>query len=495
MSDIVINLDSIPKEILNAYMKFTYKGDFFPINIEDNKLIFIVSSDSGIQNASFLLFMYGYRGVLKYMPSDTLLKIQEEYSYIFDDEIDLTSIKAVDNAIGHDVLGGSYDDAPSVKLVDEIIRSAVRLMASDIHIEQRQSYLIVRYRIDGKLKTVKTFENSAQGAAVISRIKVLANMDVAESRRAQDGRTNIKLGNKIVDIRVSTLATAKGEKAVLRLLNRSESLLNLETIGLYPQHLLVLKRYLKHPNGIIIVTGPTGSGKTTTLYASLLEIQDEALNIMTIEDPIEYQFDGISQVQVNPMIGITFAKAIRNFLRQDPDVIMVGEIRDEETAHAAIQASLTGHLVLSTLHTNDAPTVVARLVEMNIEPFLLSSTLSLVIAQRLVRKVCNHCSQEVDIDHNTKELFFRDFPDITKYVKGMGCSKCSNTGYSGRTSIYEFLVIDDDIRNLIMKRPNSVEVKRLAEEKGMKSLFDHGRELIIKGITTPEEIIATTNES
>ncbi|MBF0473806.1 MAG: type II/IV secretion system protein [Nitrospirae bacterium] len=491
MSDIVINLDNIPKEILSAYMKFTYKGDFFPINIENNKLTFIVSSNSGIEKASFLLFMYGYTGILKYIPNDTLLKIQEDYSYVFDDEVDLAPIKASENTLGHDVLGGSYDDAPAVKLVDEIIRSAVRLLASDIHIEQRQSHLIVRYRIDGRLKTVKTLEIGQHGS-VIARIKVLANMDVAESRRAQDGRTNIKLGNKMVDIRVSTLATAKGEKAVLRLLNRSESLLNLDTIGLYPQHLAVLKRYLKHPNGIIIVTGPTGSGKTTTLYSSLLEIQDEALNIMTIEDPIEYQFDGIAQVQVNSMIGITFAKAIRNFLRQDPDVIMVGEIRDEETAHAAIQASLTGHLVLSTLHTNDAPTVVARLVEMNIEPFLLSSSLSLIIAQRLVRKVCQQCKQEVEIDRNIKELFFKDFPDITKYTKGMGCSKCANVGYSGRTSIYEFLIIDDDIRNLIMKRPNSVEVKRLAEKKGMKTLFDHGRELILKGITTPEEIIATT---
>jgi general secretion pathway protein E len=491
MSDMIIDIESVPKEILTAYMKFTYKGDFFPIIFDNNQLTFIVCSTAGIEKASFLLFMYGYTGILKNISNDTLLKIQEDYSYVFDDEVDLAPIKAAENALGYDVLGGSSDDAPVVKLVDEIIRSAVRLLASDIHIEQRQSHLVVRYRIDGKLKTVKTLE-SGQHGSVIARIKVLSNMDVAESRRAQDGRTNIKLGNKIIDIRVSTLATAKGEKAVLRLLNRSESLLNLETIGLYPEHLSVLKRYLKYPNGIVIVTGPTGSGKTTTLYASLLEIQNEALNIMTIEDPIEYQFDGIAQVQVNPMIGITFAGAIRNFLRQDPDVIMIGEIRDEETAHAAIQASLTGHLVLSTLHTNDAPTVVARLVEMNIEPFLLSSSLSLVIAQRLVRKICPHCKKEVEMDSNTKKIFFQNSSDITKYTKGMGCSKCANLGYSGRTSIYEFLVIDDDIRNLIMKKPNSVEVKRLAEKKGMKSLFDHGRELILKGITTPEEIISTT---
>jgi general secretion pathway protein E len=320
----------------------------------------------------------------------------------------------------------------------------------------------------------------------------MSMLDVAETRKPQDGRINIRVGNRNVDMRVSIMPSIFGEKAVLRILEKSKSLITLDGIGIPKEWLKKYRTYLSKPNGIILVTGPTGSGKTTTLYGSLLEMDRETKNILTIEDPVEYDIEGLTQVQVNPAVNLTFANALRAFLRQDPDIILVGEIRDEETAKAAIQASLTGHLVLSTLHTNDAPSAVARLTEMNIEPFLVSSSLLLVIAQRLVRKICPKCVVKVKADKEIKNFFEVEGLSIDEYYTGKGCEDCFYSGYKGRTAIFEFLEINDEIRKLVNRSASAFEIRNAAKEMGFKPMFEDGFRLVKEGITTPDEVIAIT---
>ncbi len=491
MKDFTPDPDSLPKEVLSLYMRFPDRSDFFPLRAAEGGLTFIVSSEAGVRKASYVSLLSRLRGSYRFVSPKTVLEIAEKYSFVFEEEVDMNAEGTSISADEYDILGGVHDDAPVVKLVNQTIMNAIRVGASDIHVEGREANLIVRFRVDGRLKTVKTLEKGLL-EPVIARIKVMANMDVAESRRPQDGRINIQFGTKTIDIRVSTIPTAKGEKAVLRLLSRSEAALNLDTLGLDPSQAAVLRGLLRSPSGIILVTGPTGSGKTSTLYSSILEIQSDTVNIMTIEDPVEYKIDGIVQVQVNPATGVTFARAIRTFLRQDPDVILVGEVRDEETAQAAIQASLTGHFVLTTLHTSDAPTAVARLIEMNIEPFLLSSSLLLVIGQRLVRRICPECRVETAVDEELRQRFLANGVDVTKYFRGAGCENCFGTGYRGRIGLFEFLQMDDEIRKLIMRKASSAEIKALAVKQGMRTMFGHGVELIRKGITTPEEVITVT---
>ncbi len=487
------DLESLPREVIDLYLKFPDRSDFLPVEAADGRLTFLVSSEDGIRKASFVSTACKSSGSFKFVPQKTLLEIAEKLSFILEEDVELNHEGESISSDEYDILSGVHDDAPVVKLVNQTIMSAIRLGASDIHIEGREANLIVRFRVDGRLKTVKTLDKGLL-EPMIARVKVMADMDVAETRRPQDGRINIQFGTKTIDIRVSTIPTAKGEKAVLRLLSRSETALKLDILGLDDRQVKLLKRLLRSPNGIIMVTGPTGSGKTSTLYASILEIQNEAVNIVTIEDPVEYRIDGIAQVQVNPATGVTFARAIRTFLRQDPDVILVGEIRDEETAEAAIQASLTGHLVLTTLHTSDAPTAVARLVEMNIEPFLLSSSLLLVIGQRLVRKICPDCREEVEVEDEIREIFLAKGFELERCFRGRGCEKCFGTGYKGRIGIYEFLELDDEIRKLIMRKASSTEIKTLAVKQGMQTMFAKGVELIRGGVTTPEEVITVTTQ-
>lgn len=494
METLIPDIENLPRKSLNLYMKFSDRSDFLPLKFSDGHLTFLVCSEEGVKKASLVALQGDSVGIFKYVPAKTLLEMAERFSFVFEEEVYLDIEESNISSEEYDILtGGQHGDAPVVKLVNQTIMNAIRLGASDIHIEGTEGVLVFRYRIDGRMKIVRTLEKGLQ-EFVIARIKVMANMDVAETRRPQDGRINIQFGTKIIDIRVSTIPTAKGEKVVLRLLSRSEALLNLDAVGLDDSEMSLFKRLLRSPNGVIMITGPTGSGKTTTLYASIFEIKSESINIVTIEDPIEYKIDGISQVQVNSATGVTFARAIRTFLRQDPDIILVGEIRDEETAQAAIQASLTGHLVLSTLHTNDAPTAVARLIDMDIAPFLISSSLMLVVGQRLVRKVCPECKVEVSMDDELISVFLKSGFRINKYFRGTGCNTCLSTGYKGRTGLFEFLVIDDAIRKLIMKRASSTEIKAIAIRKGMKSMFAHGAELIQKGITTPEEVITVTTQ-
>jgi len=388
------------------------------------------------------------------------------------------------------------DEAPIIRLVNSLLFQAVKDRASDIHIEPFEKNLQVRFRIDGVLYDIINPPKRFQ-PIIISRVKIMAGLNIAEKRLPQDGRIRIKLAGKDVDIRVSIVPTAFGERVVMRLLERANTLLQLEDLGLMGPKLNVINRLIHQSHGIILVTGPTGSGKTTTLYASLAKINTTDKNIITIEDPIEYQLQGIGQIQVNPKIELTFASGLRSILRQDPDVIMVGEIRDAETAEIAIQAALTGHLVFSTLHTNDSFGAMTRLIDMGIEPFLVSSSVMAVMAQRLLRRVCTDCRVEADpTDEELQEVGLdrRKVGANIIYKPGPGCPACKGTGYRGRSGIHELLVVDDDIRNLVMKNSDAATVRREATAKGMTTLREDGAEKILAGLTTIEEVLRVTQD-
>ncbi|WP_332741391.1 type II secretion system ATPase GspE [Hydrogenophaga sp.] len=369
------------------------------------------------------------------------------------------------------------DDAPIIRMLNALLTQAARDGASDIHIEPFERTSSVRFRVDGTLREVVQ-PNRALHAALISRLKIMAELDISEKRLPQDGRISLRIGTRAVDVRVSTLPSAHGERAVLRLLDKSESKLSLESVGMQGDVLTRFRKLIGQPHGIILVTGPTGSGKTTTLYAGLQRLDAGTQNIMTVEDPIEYELPGVGQTQVNARIDLTFAKALRAILRQDPDVIMIGEIRDFETAQIAIQASLTGHLVLATLHTNDAPSAVTRLTDMGVEPFLLSSSLLGVLAQRLVRKLCVHCRRQ----------------DDQGLWHPVGCAHCNHTGYKGRTGIYELMVADEQVRALIHNRAAESQILAAAEAGGLQSMRADGQRLIDAGITSLEEVMSVTRD-
>ena len=389
----------------------------------------------------------------------------------------------------------SSDEAPIISFVNSLLYEAVRERASDIHIEPFEGDLSVRYRVDGVLHNVHSLPKRLH-SPIISRVKVMADLDIAEKRLPQDGRIRIKIAGKDIDIRVSVVPTRFGERGVLRLLDRSQVLLGLEEIGMASDHLRSMERIVHSSHGITLVTGPTGSGKTTTLYGALTRINSADRNIITVEDPVEYQLRGISQIQINPKIDLTFANGLRSILRQDPNVIMVGEIRDLETAEIAIQASLTGHLVLSTLHTNDAAGAVTRLIDMGVEPFLVASSVTAILAQRLVRKICPHCAETyVPLEEELAELGWEsnEIPD-GRLWKGAGCHQCLGTGYVGRTGIYELLMVTDRIKAAVLKNPDSGTVHRIAIEEGMRTLRQDGGRKVLDEVTTVEEILRVTQE-
>lgn len=471
------------------YLKFPDKSDFVPSTDESGDLVFFYSDDSGLQKAQFMSFSLGLSPKFQQADKHKVLELLET----FGGDVDYVEGES-DTDISDDeanILTASYDDAPVIKLVNQIIIHAVKSGASDIHFEGRDGAFLIRVRIDGSLTTIKRYPKSVH-EPIIARIKVIGQLDVAETRRSQDGRINLKIGNRAIDIRVSTMPSINGEKAVLRILERSSDFTSLKQIGLDGELYETFRPFLERPNGIILVTGPTGSGKTTTLYASLLAMNRENKNVVTIEDPVEYHIDNVTQVQMNPAVNLTFANAIKTFLRQDPDIILVGEVRDNETAEAAIQASLTGHLVLSTLHTNDSPTAIARLVEMDVEPFLISSSLLIVIGQRLVRKICPHCVKTVQADDVIKKTFKKVGIDIKEYSKGSGCDNCFDTGYRGRIGVFEMLEITDDIRRMINRKASAFEIREEARKKGFKTMFEYGAELVMRGVTTPEEVLSVT---
>jgi len=382
------------------------------------------------------------------------------------------------------------EEAPIIRLLNALLQQAVKERASDIHVEPYEKEIEVRMRVDGVLRAVLKPPRIIQDA-LISRIKIMAHLDIAEKRLPQDGRIRLLVGGRDIDIRVSIVPTAHGERAVLRLLDRMQGVLGLWEVGLEERQQKEFDRLLLRPNGIVLVTGPTGSGKTTTLYAALNRIHSVEKNIITVEDPVEYQLQGIGQIHVNSKVGLTFASGLRSILRQDPDVIMVGEIRDRETAEIAIQASLTGHLVLSTLHTNDAPSALTRLVDMGVEPFLAASSLSAVLAQRLVRVICPKCKESYSPDE-TEASYFQKPPG--ELYKGSGCDYCNDTGYHGRLAIFELLNVNDSIRHLISERADASRIRTAAMEGGMRSLRQDGMDKALTGQTTVEEVLRVTRE-
>ncbi len=402
------------------------------------------------------------------------------------------------DALGDDVqqLKDLASEAPVIRLVSLLITNALEARASDIHIEPFENRLIIRNRIDGVLHEIES-PPKRLAAAVISRIKIMANLDIAERRLPQDGRIRLRIQGKDIDLRVSTVPTMHGESVVMRILDKTGVQLNFEKLGFAPDILAKFKEALAQPNGILLVTGPTGSGKTTTLYTALDELNQPDVKILTVEDPVEYQMAGINQIQVKPQIELTFASALRSIVRQDPDIIMIGEIRDLETAEIAVQAALTGHLVLSTLHTNDAPATVSRLMDMGVDDYLLTSTLVGVLAQRLVRTLCTHCREahvlEADV---AREIGLPRVgaPERPTVYKAVGCKDCSGTGFTGRMCIAEMMPLSEPIRRLIMQKANASDLRREALAEGMLPMYDDGLRKVLAGTTTLEEVLRATRE-
>lgn len=392
-----------------------------------------------------------------------------------------------------DILEASENDAPVIKFVNSLLFRAVKEKASDIHIEPYEKDFVVRYRVDGVLKDIIRQPKKAH-AAISSRIKVMGQLDIAEKRLPQDGRIKIKLAGKDVDIRLSTVPVIYGERVVMRLLEQTSTVLQLKQLGFSERSTGLIESLISKKYGIILVTGPTGHGKSTTLSACLSKMNSPERNILTVEDPIEYQITGINQVQVNTKIGLTFASALRSFLRQNPDIIMVGEIRDKETAEIAINASLTGHLVLSTLHTNDAPGSITRLVDMGVEPFLVSSSLLGVVAQRLIRKLCMKCREaHTPSDFELHEIGLQAVPEGATIFKGVGCQACNQTGFAGRTVVHELMMLDDTVRSLIVKRADAGQIKKAAVAAGMITLREDGITKVLAGITSIDELMRATH--
>ena len=418
-------------------------------------------------------------------PEDELLVGDEAFfSLIEDDE--------QEEELDED-LAVSSSDSPVVKLVNRVVADAVKRGASDIHFEPFEKYVRIRYRIDGVLHEIMRPSRKYR-LAMVSRLKILGGMNIAEHHLPQDGRTKIRVGDRFVDMRISTLPTLFGEKVELRLLDRSQVSLDLDTLGFEVEALKTFRKAIKRPYGIALVTGPSGSGKTTTLYSAISELNDIGVNIMTAENPVEFNLKGINQVQMNDDVGLNFAMALRAYLRQDPDIIMVGEIRDKETSEIAIRAALTGHLVLSTVHTNDAPSTINRLVDMGTEPYMLSTSLICVCSQRLIRKICSNCKTPVAVSREALEdagIAPERFDKVTFY-EGTGCAQCNNTGYKGRIGIYEVMTVDEEMRTLIENDANSIEIEKAALAKGMINLREAALRKLINGVTTFPEVVRET---
>ncbi|WP_010651155.1 GspE/PulE family protein [Oceanobacillus massiliensis] len=379
-------------------------------------------------------------------------------------------------------------EAPVIRILDQLLNTGVQLKASDIHIDPQETTVHLRYRIDGHLQTEKFIPKQLQNS-LVARIKILADMNITQTRLPQDGRIKTTVGSTPVDLRISCLPTVHGEKVVIRILDLQNALLDLSELNFSEQNRRIYQDLISQPSGLVLLTGPTGSGKTSTLYAAINRLNSEDVNIITVEDPVEYQMEGINQVQVNAEIGLTFAEGLRSILRQDPNIIMVGEIRDQDTAEIAIRASLTGHVVLSTLHTNSAVESIPRLIDMGIEPYLVVSSLTGVIAQRLVRKICRDCKMEREPTAMEKEIFAKNGVDIEYVYHGQGCSVCHQTGYRGRLAIHEIFVLDEQMKSMLLDNKSTADIKNYAKSKGMNFLIHDGLDKVKAGLTTVEEIM------
>ena len=491
----VLSKDDLPETLPSDgfSQEFLKENLLLPLRVEDNELLLAIADPLNIQPLEAIEAAFGYvikpvlahRSVILSHLNRLFASREARIKKALDDvQEDLSMVEATREL---DELTGLAQEKGIVQLVNLLIENAVRDRASDIHVEPEEDLLRVRYRIDGILYDKEVIPVNMT-PAVTSRIKLLANMNIAERRLPQDGRIRGFFAGKEIDIRVSTIPTVHGEGIVMRLLDRAAAFISLEEIGFDEELLGEYNQLIHRPYGMLLITGPTGSGKSTTLYASLDRINSPEKKIITIEEPVEYVMKGINQINVQPKIGLTFANGLRHIVRQDPDVIMVGEIRDLETAGIAIHAALTGHLLFSTLHTNDAPGAITRLMDMGVENYLVSSTLIGVMAQRLVRRICNHCRAE---DRKNRELVQEFGIDVPLY-RGNGCEHCSNTGYMGRIAIFELLTINDEIREMIMDKATARELRQKAVQQGMRTLREDGLIKVKKGITTIDEVLRVT---
>lgn len=486
-------------EVLEIHLKIASVSLFrFPI---DERLIELISKD--IARKNILLPIQQQENILTVAMNDPL-------DYYAIDDLELATGFEVKPVIAtkEDILQAInkyYDmeedftdetvdeEAPAVRILDQILQTGVTLKASDVHLDPGEGKISVRYRVDGMLRSDRTIPKRIQNA-LSARVKILANLNITETRMPQDGRIRLIVDAKPIDLRVSTLPTVFGEKIVIRILDLSNIFKKLSEIDIAEETLVKYRKVIAQPSGLVLLTGPTGSGKTTTLYGSINDLNQEDVNIITVEDPVEYQLEGINQVQVNTTVGLTFAAGLRSILRQDPNIIMLGEIRDKETAEIAIRSSLTGHVVFSTLHTNSAIAAIPRLFDMDIEPYLVVSSLTAVMAQRLVKKVCKDCKQTRSVTVMEKELFAKRNMEIDEVIEGTGCDSCRNTGYRGRMAIHELLVIDDKIKKMMLNQASMSAIKDYAQESGMHFLLDDGLLKVKQGHTTIEEVVRVATE-
>lgn len=489
----------------NLSVEFMKQSRFYPFELKDNRLRIVMADPYDFYTIDAIRLSFGFElDIFIGQEEEILEAIETGYGAGAQsvekiiEEMDKTNggdFSAMDENINH--LKDLASEAPIIKLVNKIITRAVEMMASDIHFEPFEKDFKIRYRIDGVLLDAE-FPPKRLQAAIISRVKIIAKMNIAERRLPQDGRIKLRIAGKEIDFRVSTVPTLFGESLVMRILDRESLVLDFVELGFPEAVLTSYNKLIEQPYGIILVTGPTGSGKTTTLYASLSKLNSAEKKIITVEDPVEYQLKGINQIQINPKIGLTFASGLRSIVRQDPDIILIGEIRDIETAEIAIQSALTGHLVFSTLHTNDATGAIARMAEMGVENYLLTSALSGVLAQRLVRRICPHCKEA----YHPEERFLAEMGidkseagDIN-FFRGRGCEQCRHTGYIGRVAILEYLAVDDDIKREIMLKSDLDKIRAIAIDKGMTTLRKQGLEKVKAGLTTiPEVLKATLKEN
>ncbi|MGE0757190.1 MAG: GspE/PulE family protein [Pirellulaceae bacterium] len=487
-------LELLPRDYINRHLVFPLfcVRDVLTVAVSEPSNLFLIDELRNVTGKQIQIVAASSKDIRRMvatLPDAKVFVIDDIIEGQEDHEVTLIEDAIEDIGDVADIAGQS----PVIRLVNFIIYSAVKEGASDIHIEPAERCMRVRHRIDGRL--YKSLEvPSHLLSAVTSRIKIMASLDISERRLPQDGRVHVMLDGRKIDLRVSTFPGNRGEKTVIRVLDTRSISLNLADLGFAEDVLSRIQRHVHMPNGIILVTGPTGSGKSTTLYAALNEIATMANNVCTVEDPIEYNLPLINQFQVQEKVGLTFSKALRTLLRQDPDVIMVGEIRDEETARTAIQAALTGHLVLSTLHTNDGPSAVTRLVNMGVEPYLIAAAVNMVLAQRLVRRICSKCREEYEPPRTLRKAVERMGGDIDRYFRGVGCRRCRNTGYSGRIGIHELFTMDDETRDAIVREASIAELRRVGLKHGMVTLRMDGFRKIREGITTVEEILHISGE-
>ena len=477
-----INL--VPESLCNKYnlIPFGFEDEFIKIALEDPLNIFAIDDVSISTALKVKSYISPKKDIYKFIQinysSEEVNKAAQELSK---EKLESKTIEVNTEELN------DVRSAPVVKMIDYLFKNSIEMRASDIHIEPYEKEVRIRYRIDGKLTTVNTLGVESLGP-LIARIKILSNLNIAERRIPQDGRIITKVGEEEVDLRVSILPVVNGEKIVIRILKRDSYSIGKQGLGISESNLKKINNIISSPNGIVLVTGPTGSGKSTTLYTILSELNNNDVNIITIEDPVEYTLNGVNQVNVNSKAGLTFASGLRSILRQDPDIVMIGEIRDEETAQIAIKAAITGHLVLSTLHTNDAPSTISRLLDMGIEPYLVATSIVGIIAQRLVRKICNHCKEEYIASNYEKKIFNIEETDKLKLYRGKGCGYCNNTGYSGRIGIYEIMEITREHRNYINDSKNSDVLRDISIKNGMSTLEAECKTMVLNGITTIEEL-------